>query len=91
MSVRAYRINNIDYAEENTFNLWHDTELLEFIDEKEGFGANQTDGGIGEVSVETLKEILRKVKLEKWVKDNIKKDIEWAKKNEKEYIQYYCL
>jgi hypothetical protein len=92
MSVRAYRINNIDHEEENTFNLWHHPELVEFLDREDGIYDSLVEGsGITEVSVRTLKKALKEVKkLEDWVRDNIKRDIKWAKANKEEYIQYYC-
>jgi len=97
MSVRAYLIKKIDYAKEDTFNLWHHDKLMKFL-ERYSFYESLNEGcGITEVSVKILKEALEQdladendKKEEKYIKDNIKKDIAWAKKRGEEYIQYYC-
>ncbi len=91
MSVRAYRINKINYENEETFNLWHDEELTDFF-EKEGLFETLNEGsGITELSVETLKNALKEIKdLPNDIIKSLKKDIVWAKKNNEDYIQYYC-
>jgi len=100
MSVRAYRINKIDFEKSETFNLWHDEFVRDFF-EGEGFFENFSDsGGIGEISVEALKELSNlleeKIAKEKdkeyWkaLKKMIDKDIKWAEERNEEWISYYC-
>jgi hypothetical protein len=100
MSVRAYRINKIDFEKSETFNLWHDEFVRDFF-ESEGFFENFSDsGGIGDISVEALKDlsILLTKKIEKeenkeyWqsLKKSIDKDIKWAEERDEEYVFYYC-
>jgi len=101
MSVRAYRINKIDFERSETFNLWHDEFVRDFF-EGEGFFESLVDsGGIGEISVGALQELSKlleeKAKKDKknkeyWqsLKWSIDKDIEWAKQKSNEYVSYYC-
>ena len=91
MSVRAYRINQIDHEKDSSFNLWHDEELTDFF-EKNGLFETLTEGsGITELSIEILEEALKKLSdLPNDVKKGLKNDIKWAKKNNEGYIQYYC-
>ena len=44
MSVRAYRINKIDFDKSETFNLWHDEKLVKFFDEEYGFFETMNEG-----------------------------------------------
>lgn len=94
MSVRAYRIIKIERAEDSSFNLWHDTELLEELLDSEGAldQRNNDGGGFIEVSVDGLKSVLKnkKLKLEKYIKDALKADIAFAKKKRDDYILYEC-
>jgi len=32
MSVRAYRVIEIQYEKQNSFNLWRDGKLMDFLD-----------------------------------------------------------
>ncbi|MCD6390913.1 MAG: hypothetical protein J7L92_02810 [Dehalococcoidia bacterium] len=82
MSVRAYRVIKIEHAQPNTFNLWHDDKLVEFLDKEYGFfeGLNES-GGLTEVPIEALKRAL---------KEALTKDIEACCKEGEEYVQYYC-
>jgi len=93
MSIRAYRVIMIECAQPNSFNLWHDGKLVDFLDREYGFfeGMN-ADGGLTEVPVEGLKEALAKPELElgEDVIEALKRDIEAAEQGGDEYIQYYC-
>jgi len=100
MSVRAYRINKIDFEASETFNLWHNEFVRDFF-EGEGFFENFSDsGGIGEISVEALKELsallAEKINKEKdkiyWqaLKRSFDRDIKWAEEKGEEYVSYYC-
>jgi len=92
MSIRAYRVKNIEHEQNETFNLWHDETLMEFL---EGYGfynqLNDDARGITNISVKALKEAMKEVKeLDSETKRCILKDIKEAEKNGEEYIQYYC-
>lgn len=92
MSVRAYRIDKIEIERGETFNLWHDGELMDFLD-SEGCLASLNDDscGILEVSVEQLKRALEEVdNLDEETKKAIKEDIDWIKRKKGEYILYDC-
>jgi len=93
MSVRAYRVIKIECAQPNSFNLWHDDKLVDFLDREYGFfeGMNE-GGGLTGVPVEGLKEALAKPELElgEDVIEALKRDIEAADQEGDEYIQYYC-
>jgi len=96
MSVRAYRIIKIDVEESyDSFNLWHDSKLVSFLDEEASFFSSlSTDGtGVTEVSVETLEGAVKqadKLGIDTATVENLKKDIAWAKSQDAEYVQYYC-
>ena len=86
MSVRAHRIKKIDYSNAESFNLWHDTKLVEFLDKEGGFYETLTEGsGIAEVPTEVLKKAVKKAKeleLEDWQVKQLKEDIEWGLRGE---------
>ncbi len=90
MSVRAYRVNKIDHEECDSFNLWHDDKLMEFLDNEYGFyeRLNGDGGGIAELPIEALREALEKVEMDKELKEAIQKDIEACEADG--YVTYYC-
>jgi len=92
MSVRAYRIDKIEIERGETFNLWHDGELMDFLDSEGCLASLNGDScGILEVSVEQLERALEEVdNLDEETKKAIKEDIDWAKRKKGEYILYNC-
>ena len=96
MSVSANRIIEIKVEESyNSFNLWHDRKLMDFLDTEADFFSQLTaDGtGISEVSVEVLENAISKaveLELDADTVANIKKDIAWAKEHKEEFVEYYC-
>jgi hypothetical protein len=96
MSVSANRIIEIKIETEyNSFNLWHDRKLMDFLDtEADFFSQLNADGtGISEVSVEVLENAVSKaveLELDADTVANIKKDIAWAKEHKEEFVEYYC-
>ena len=95
MSVRAYRVNKIDYESGESFNVTHDTELTDWLDNNTmGFWdrLNEDCAGELEFSLEELEEAvnhfteLDKVELVA----ELVKDIAWAKSKGDDYITYYC-
>ena len=96
MSVIARRIIEIKTETEyNSFNLWHDEKLMDFLDtEADFFNQLTSDGtGVSEASVEVLENAVSKaveLKLDNETVANLKKDIAWAKAHDEEFVQYYC-
>ena len=89
MSVRAYRVNKIEHEESDTFNLWHDDKLVDFLDREYGFFERLSDGtGLVEVPIEALQEALEKVEMDDELKEAIKRDIEACQDDG--HVTYYC-
>lgn len=89
MSVRAYRVNKIDHECGDTFNLWHDDKLVEFLDRECGFYESLSDGtGLVEVPIEALEQALERVEMDEELKGAIRRDIEACR--DQSYITYYC-
>jgi len=94
MSIRAYRIIKIERAEKSSFNMWHDTPFLEWVEDNGDFVDYRNDDGAGtyEVSVETLQKALddKTLILEDYIREAIQNDIVFAKVHEDDYVLYDC-
>jgi len=91
MSVRAYRINNIEKEESESFNLWHDEELVEFLRENDALNnLNINNVGIIEIPLETLKDALKTVKMEDDTRQSLEDDIFFMESKGEDYICYWC-
>ncbi len=92
MSVRAYRVINIETAHPNSFNLWHDSKLVDFFDQEYGFFEKLGDEGQGltELPVEALERAIAEVEMDDEAKEALQKDIEFAREQDEDYVQYYC-
>jgi hypothetical protein len=91
MSIRAYRVIKIETAKPNSFNLYHDSELVDFFDREYGFYEYISEGtGLTELPVEALKEALDKLKLDEDLREALRGDIQAAEEAGKNYVQYYC-
>ena len=96
MSVSANRIIEIKVEESyNSFNLWHDSKLMDFLDTEADFFSRLSDDGTGisEVSVEVLEKAVSmsvELELDEDTVTNLKKDIAWAKEHDEEFVQYDC-
>lgn len=89
MSVRAYRINKIEHEESPTFNLWNDRNIIEWLEDNSDFVNEERD--IIELEVSTLTSLLKSgIEINDITQKDIQIDIDWAKKNGEEYIQYLC-
>ena len=90
MSVRAYRVIKVEHEPVDTFNLWHDDKLMDFLDREYGFYEGLTSDGKGlvELQIEALQEALEKVEMDNELKEAIRKDIEACRDDG--YITYYC-
>jgi hypothetical protein len=97
MSVRARRINKIEYEQGETFNLWHDKKVVTWLQNNTEFYDVLTYDlcGVAELPVETVKELISYL-----IHDNdpeykdiiewFEKDIQWAKDNKEDFVRYYC-
>jgi len=94
MSVRAYRVIKIETAHPESFNLWHDDEVLGWLEEHTDFLDNlDRDGnGLTSILVEDLERMLAEIgdSLNKDTKERIEADIKFAKSRDDEVIKYYC-
>jgi hypothetical protein len=96
MSISANRIIKIEVEESyNSFNLWHDRKLMDFLDTEADFFSRLSDDGAGvsEISVEVLEKAVSmavELELDADTVTNLKKDIAWAKANDQEFVQYDC-
>lgn len=90
MSVRAYRVEKIDTATPNSFNLWHDTELVDYLDEECGFFENLGDGGgLTEVPITVLRSAIKELNLDPDTIKCLEQDIEAGEKDNG-FVTYYC-
>ena len=94
MSVRAFRVNKKELAENCSFNCWHDTEILDFLQANEFYDSRNYDGvGQIEVPVSSLEKVLAEYRWEAgkdYRRDAIQADIAWARVNDRETIEYDC-
>lgn len=94
MSVRAYKVIDLQYAPNPSFNCWHDEKLMNFLAREELYDGRNMDGvGTIEFSVEVLQKALDKGKeleLDEYVCEAIRTDIAWAKMKGRDYIRYEC-
>ena len=89
MSVRAHRVKEIFFDGES-FNLWHDQEIVDYLENNGLLEQLNTDmSGFIEISVEDIENMLNIVRDDN-VRDSLRKDLEWAKGQEKDYLLYYC-
>lgn len=90
MSVRAYRVIKIEHAPSDTFNLWHDDKLVDFLDSECGFFAALTNEGTGlaKVPVEALQKAVEKLELDDELRKALMEDIEACRDDG--YVTYYC-
>jgi len=87
MSVRAYRVKQIDFEDSESFNLWHDRKLMDFLDREYDFSGSLNGGsGMVELPIKALKEAIKLDLGEDTVKA-LQRDIEAC---QDEYITYYC-
>jgi hypothetical protein len=92
MSVRAYKVIKIDHYTPNTFNLWQDKELMDFLNKEANIfdQLNEDAVGIVEIDADILERALEEVKLDERTYNALKSDIEEAKRDGEEFISYYC-
>ena len=95
MSVRAYRVNKKELAENCSFNCWHDTDVLDFFVDHEFYDGRNNDGcGHIEVPVATLEKLLSEYEWhpqgDEYLRKAIAADIAWARENDRVTVEYDC-
>ena len=95
MSVRAYRIIKVERESNPTFNLWHDEKFMDFMQynsENDIFSMLSEGGGQIEFEVGILKKALKEFDFgdDTHMKEQVKKDIDFATKVGDDYILYDC-
>ena len=89
MSIRAYRVIEIEYARPSTFNLYHDGKLVNFFDKEYGFFETLNEGtGLTELPIEALERALAEVPMDEELIEALQADIEACR--EEGYVRYYC-
>ena len=94
MSVRAYKVLNIERKKEPSFNLWRQPEAIGFLNEQEdGFSdsLNQDCCGLTGVKVSSIKELIKKAdefQLDQGSINCLKNDIDGH--DDEDFVQYYC-
>lgn len=95
MSVRAYKIISLIYEDEETFNLWHDKEIVELLEIDKNYSWVFDHGGIIMITKDDLELAKEKIHYKKYSKQQLEWIMEIINKIEKDlgnndYIQYYC-
>lgn len=89
MSVRAHRVEEIKFGGES-FNLWHDQEIVDYLDDKGLLEQLNMDmGGFIEVSMRDLKNMMTIASNED-TRKSLQEDIKWAEEKEQDTVMYYC-
>jgi len=90
--IRAYRVEEIKTADIESFDLWHDEELVEFLDREYGIYSQLSEdaGGLMDLPVTVLERAVAEAKLTDDQKESLLRDIAVAKASGDDYIQYYC-
>jgi hypothetical protein len=90
MSVRAYRVISTKLARESSFNIWNSGAVMSWLQGHTEF--DQTN----EISVEELSALIDYLESisspsaqDKGDWQSLKKDLAWAKRYHRDYIQYH--
>jgi hypothetical protein len=93
MSVRAYKIIQMSYEHTETFNLWHDEELVTLLDPVIPDYFHSESGGYLEFRQEDLEEVWQKAvetTVSKETCELLQQMIADAKKSEFGWVKYWC-
>ena len=89
MSVRAYKVIDIKHEEGESFNLWHDTDIMGFLEHEGCLSQLNCDGcGILTIDMEQMKEMLEALPAEQT--EQLRKDYDAAVAAQADWIEYYC-
>ena len=93
MSVRAYRVIKL-IMDAPGFNLWHNENLAQFLDEEGQFFGGRSDGtGLVDVPEEILESALEEaaeLELSPKTVQCLRKDIAAARSKKDDSVTYYC-
>ena len=84
MSVRAYKVNRIEHEGRETFNLWYDEEVMEWLGD---LGLNEDGFGLIEVRRKDIEGTLEEG-CEGRLREVLEKMLEDC--GNEDYVQYYC-
>lgn len=92
MSVRAYKVKKIDTELSDTFNLWHDDELMDIIGSHINEDLNADGAGLIWINKNEAEQWIKEAKKQKVSKDTMAKLKAILKDtdNDSEGIHYYC-
>jgi hypothetical protein len=95
MSRRAYRVVEIVYGEESSFNVSDEQELTDFFESEVLFSDSLGSDGSGmfDIPVTVLRKAIRKAKelnLSAETVERLRKDIESTRANKDEAVTYCC-
>ncbi len=95
MSIRAYRVIEIKTEVKDSFNLWHDKKLMDFLNQEgDFFGPLSSDAtGLTSISIEVLQGAIDNaidLELDENIIKALKADIEFAKSRGDDWVEYYC-
>ena len=81
MSVKAYRVKNVEYCKSPSFSLFFEDELVNYLQDKFQFFVLLDDDGVGfaVLPVEALQSALLNVVLREEVRTALKADIAFGK------------
>jgi len=94
MSIRAYKVLDIKTKQTESFNLWHDSEVIDFLNDQEGGFSDSLDQdccGLTYVKVASIKELIKRADefhLDKESISCLEDDIKGYDVDD--YVQYYC-
>ena len=88
MSIKAYRVKEIITKNSDSFNLYYDEALVDFLQGGGWLGQLNIDGcGLIDISVEALQEALVLEGLSSATAEALKQDIEFSDNG---WVRYYC-
>ena len=97
MSIWAHRVNQIEYAEEPSFNIFRDQALLDFLNDQdeEGLLSERILSGSGmvDVPVKALRKAVRssgKLGLSGHTISALRQDIAFAESKKQDSVHYDC-
>jgi hypothetical protein len=94
MSVRAYKITRLEYDRRESFNLWHDDEIVEWLERNGNLSTLDDDScGIIEISKEDF--LRMKADLGRSENENTQEALKRIEGDfligyNSDYVMYYC-
>jgi hypothetical protein len=89
MSVRAYKVIEIKHEEGESFNLWHDTDVMDFLENEGCLSTLNSDGcGFIAIDIEMMKRMLDTLNPE--LTQQFRKDYDAAVASGEDSIDYLC-